>query len=765
MRFNFFLTLASVMVLLLAEMKKADAQMTVAQPIQTKVETESGIRFFEGTWEEALVESKKTGKPIFMDCYTVWCVPCKMLAKDVFTRPEVGDYFNIHFINVKMDMGTEQGKVLNDKYQVTGYPTLLFLDGDGNLIHRIVGAPTADILLKEGGRAIDGKGYSSMSKAYEEGNRQPNFIQEYMDVLDIAGEGSKAAQICLNYFKTLDKSKLKEREYWELFCKYVKDVDADVSKYVYKNRAEFINLFGAAAVEKKLFQLFSNGAYRYWKKEGDSGIFDEKGFENYVHQLMKKDIRGKEQIIMDARMAYAMNTGDWAKYVQMGTDRLNDGEKSDFVVYNWALRVNMQCNDTELREKAAEWMDRMAIDCDRRPQSDATISLKKSFLRVADQLRHPEKKDKNYRPTITISGKIAALTDNDNTIKIIKKDGFFKQTVDSCEAKLDGTYELKMKVEKPGMYILECQGGQKVDFWAGTEDLKVDFPGFGKAKMRVIRPMYIHIQGGKDNEVINQMNWEIYQNYQLMGSISRPVYNYSGLVDSVKQQIASQLTDVAGKIVLDRLQHYAEVYADREAVLAILMLLKGEEYEETVKKVVDNLSKLYPGSLALKDFKAVLAQRELAKQGQMAPEFSCPTPDGKKNFGPQDFKGKFLVMDFWASWCGPCRAEIPHLKKAYEKYADKEVAFFSVSIDKSNAAWKKALGEENMPWEQVCAPQAGKEVMRLYQFSGIPYVLILDKEGRIVGTNLRGQALMDKLEELVNGKKTKAAKSSMMMVR
>ena len=65
-------------------------------------------------------------------------------------------------------------------------------------------------------------------------------------------------------------------------------------------------------------------------------------------------------------------------------------------------------------------------------------------------------------------------------------------------------------------------------------------------------------------------------------------------------------------------------------------------------------------------------------------------------------------MDFWASWCGPCRGEIPHLKEAYAKYADKGVAFFSVSIDKSDAAWKKALVEENMPWEQVCAPQAGK---------------------------------------------------------
>ena len=117
-------------------------------------------------------------------------------------------------------------------------------------------------------------------------------------------------------------------------------------------------------------------------------------------------------------------------------------------------------------------------------------------------------------------------------------------------------------------------------------------------------------------------------------------------------------------------------------------------------------------------------------------------------------------MDFWASWCGPCRGEIPHLKEAYAKYADKGVAFFSVSIDKSDAAWKKALVEENMPWEQVCAPQSGKDVMKQYQFSGIPYILVLDKEGRIVGTNLRGKALMDKLEELVNESKPK---TSMMM--
>lgn len=84
-----------------------------------------------------------------MDCYTSWCVPCKMLATTVFTKKEVGDYFNSHFINVKMDMESKEGKTLNKQYEILGYPTLLFIDGGGNMFHRIVGTTPAEILLKE----------------------------------------------------------------------------------------------------------------------------------------------------------------------------------------------------------------------------------------------------------------------------------------------------------------------------------------------------------------------------------------------------------------------------------------------------------------------------------------------------------------------------------------------------------------------------------------------------------------------------------------
>lgn len=93
------------------------------------------------------------------------------------------------------------------------------------------------------------------------------------------------------------------------------------------------------------------------------------------------------------------------------------------------------------------------------------------------------------------------------------------------------------------------------------------------------------------------------------------------------------------------------------------------------------------------------------------------------------------------------------MKKAYEAYHEKGVEFFSVSIDKDEAAWRKAMKEEAMPWHQAQAPGAGKDVMKLYQFSGIPYILILDKDGKIVAKNMRGEALTDKLDELLSGKK------------
>ena len=354
--------------------------------------------------------------------------------------------------------------------------------------------------------------------------------------------------------------------------------------------------------------------------------------------------------------------------------------------------------------------------------------------------------------TITIKGKVQ-FPDNQYNMEIVERNGFDKTIIDSCKVNKDGTYRFTMKVDRPGVYTLECQKWQSVQFWAEDEDLEINFRGMDTARIKIKNPPYVYINGGPNNEVMNLMNWDGYRGYQLMIGISQGVYRIQGLDDQAKQETSMKFYDMLSDESRARIKYYA----DRNSVLAVLPMLRGNENAELVEKVLAKLEAKNPDYAPLKKYKADMAEvkalRESLTEGKVAPEFSCPTPDGSKNLGPQDFKGKILVLDFWASWCGPCRAEIPHLKEAFEAYNKKGVEFLSVSIDKDGAAWRKAMKEENMPWAQVQAPKAGKDVMKLYQFSGIPYILVLDQEGRIVGKNLRDKALMDKLEEMVSGKK------------
>lgn len=368
--------------------------------------------------------------------------------------------------------------------------------------------------------------------------------------------------------------------------------------------------------------------------------------------------------------------------------------------------------------------------------------------------------------TITIKGKVQ-FPDNRFNMEIVERNGFDKIVLDSCKVKEDGTYEFTMKVDRPGVYTLDCQKWQSVQFWAEDENLEINFRGQDTARIKIKNPPYVHIYGGPNNEVMNLKNWDAYRNYQLMIGVSQGVYRIPGIDDATKQDVSGKFYNMLAQESNARMRYLAEHYADRNSVLAVLGSLRGADDDALVEKVLAQLEAKNPNYAPLVKFKKdradAKAQQERLALGKKAPEFSYPTPDGKQKLGPQDFKGKILVLDFWASWCGPCRAEIPNLKEAYKNYHDKGVEFFSVSIDKDEAAWRKAMKEEDMPWQQVQAPGAGKEVMKLYQFSGIPYILILDKDGNIVAKNMRGKKLTDKLDELLSGKKESVAMPAMGM--
>jgi thiol:disulfide interchange protein len=122
------------------------------------VATESGIRFFEGTWQEALAQAKKENKLIFLDAYASWCGPCKIMAKRTFPNEDVGAFFNKNFINYKMDMEKHpEGPRLSRELYLTSYPTLYFLRSTEKPIHRTSGLLKPKQLISAGKRALKNK--------------------------------------------------------------------------------------------------------------------------------------------------------------------------------------------------------------------------------------------------------------------------------------------------------------------------------------------------------------------------------------------------------------------------------------------------------------------------------------------------------------------------------------------------------------------------------------------------------------------------------
>lgn len=139
--------------------------------------------------------------------------------------------------------------------------------------------------------------------------------------------------------------------------------------------------------------------------------------------------------------------------------------------------------------------------------------------------------------------------------------------------------------------------------------------------------------------------------------------------------------------------------------------------------------------------------------GQKAPELAFQNPEGK-TLKLSDLKGKVVLIDFWASWCRPCRMENPNVVKAYNKYHEKGFEIFSVSLDKDKASWVNAIKQDGLVWAYHVSDLLywQSQAAQIYGVRSIPATFLIGKDGKIIAKNLRGAALEQALEQIFNGK-------------
>jgi peroxiredoxin len=305
----------------------------------------------------------------------------------------------------------------------------------------------------------------------------------------------------------------------------------------------------------------------------------------------------------------------------------------------------------------------------------------------------------------------------------------------------NGHFTFTGKVAEPTMTVLYA-GRMQVRFFIENKTIYIDGSADSSENIRVKgsstqKEYEAYNSSMKD---IRDRQEKLYQQYE-----ESSTKKDTATLSSVKAQLKT-----LGEERKDRTKKYIASHLSSPISLYELRGLAFSGDPAELEKIFSSLDSRQQNSAAGQNFSKELAIMKKIAIGQPALDFSQKNMQGQSVQFSQYSKGKYVLLDFWASWCGPCRAENPNVLKAYNQFKDKQFEVLGVSLDDDGAKWKEAVQKDGMPWVQVSDLKGWKnEAARQYNINGIPSNFLVDPNGIIIARDLRGEDLEKKLAEVL----------------
>lgn len=698
-----------------------------------------GVDFRDVPMREALKAAASEKKLVFVDFYTTWCGPCTTMSNDVFPRPEVGDYFNATFVCLKLDAEKGEGIEMARKYKVNAYPTFIVLKADGTEVYRVTGARPADEFVEKIKKGIDPRwSPDGLTRRYAKGERAPELVNEYALLLMERGDYSEGERVIDEYFDRLSDKKRARPENFFIYSRYTlnwKDRKAD---HVFACKDRFVKANGMEKVEALLYNWLRQQILPFvGARIVSDTIVNPANWQAVKTKIEAARLDRPGPLLVMQEIGDTRLTGDIKNYLRVCREKFPLLESRD--------RFSILLDLGTLKDREDE-VKKLAADLIR----DNLHEVEGMNRRVLQTCMLDLEGKKEYR----LRASIPAVKKGKVSISYFLRGKFEREDHEFDNHLVDISLAGRDTVKATARLLcdeLANPTARGVDYYPYINFIIV--PGeFAVLDIDAVKgkvPALTWKRGGPISRDFIRLNYDLLAPEEV-------TYNQLSMDNVIRGgDIRDYPNEFQASWSAGKQRTMAFARENKESYITSLELM--EHYTWFDENEVEEIYGHFPPHVKGSPHGRVLARRLEASRdtrtGMPAKNFVKKDMNGK-TVSLEKLRGKFVLLDFWGSWCGPCRASHPHLKELHEKYK-RQVVFINVAqenvkdLAEARKLWTAAVKEDGLTWTQVLNNEGRDtcDMVRLFNITAFPTKVLIDPRGIVVAKMVGGMVNAEEILE------------------